>query len=186
VVVAAAADLADGGGLDRLTLASVAQALGVKLPSLYKHVAGLDDLRRGIAVVALRELGTALAAAAVGRAGADALRALARTYRAYALARPGRYAASVRAPEPGDPEHEEAAETVARTVYAALAGYGLEGGAAIDGARILRSGLHGFVSLELAHGFGLPQDVDRSFERLLDALDAGLRSTAGGEPGRPS
>jgi hypothetical protein len=34
--------------------------------------------------------------------------------------------------------------------------------------------LHGFVTLEAAGGFGLPRDVDRSFDRLVDALDAAL------------
>jgi hypothetical protein len=32
--------------------------------------------------------------------------------------------------------------------------------------------LHGFVSLEAAGGFGLPQSVDVTFARLIDSLDA--------------
>ena len=57
VVVDVGARLADEAGLDRLTLAGVAAHVGVRLPSLYKHVRGLDDLQRGVAVLALRELG---------------------------------------------------------------------------------------------------------------------------------
>jgi hypothetical protein len=34
--------------------------------------------------------------------------------------------------------------------------------------------LHGFVSLEASGGFGLPDDVDESFETLIDVLVAGL------------
>ena len=176
-----AAVVADDVGLDRLTLAAVAERLGVRLPSLYKHIDSLDGLRRDVAVRATRELGDAVIEAAVGRSGDDALRALARAYRDYSRRHPGRYAATVRAPSRDDPEHTAAADAVLRVVLAVLAGYGLEGDDAIDGARALRAGLHGFVTLEAAGGFGLPQDVDRSFDRMVGALDSAL---AGWEPGR--
>ena len=98
-VVAAAAALADAEGLDAVTLARVAADLGVRPPSLYVHVAGLGALRREIALLGLRELAAAMRAAAVGRSRADALAEVARAYRAYAHAHPGRYAATVRAPD---------------------------------------------------------------------------------------
>jgi hypothetical protein len=113
--------------------------------------------------------------ATVGRAGADALHAAADAYRSYARRHPGRYAASLRAPDPADTEHVRAAEAAVGVVFAFLAGYGLTGPAAIDATRFLRSALHGFVALEAAGGFGLPQDIDRSFARLVDALDAAFR-----------
>jgi len=39
----------------------------------------------------------------------------------------------------------------------------------------LRSALHGFVVLENAGGFGLPQDIERSFAQLVAALDIAFR-----------
>ena len=95
-----AAAVADETGLDRLTLAAVAARCGVSLPGLYKHVDGLDAVKRDIAVLAVRELTAELAQAAAGLAGRDALVALSRAYRGYARAHPGRYAATVRAPAP--------------------------------------------------------------------------------------
>jgi AcrR family transcriptional regulator len=177
-VVDVGARLADEAGLDRLTLAAVAARVGVRLPSLYKHVGGLDDLQRGVAVLALRELAERLSAAAVGRAGGDALRALAGAYRGYARERPGRYAATLRAPAPDDDEHARAGATVLEIVFAVLAGYGLQGDSLVHATRILRSTLHGFVALEAAGGFGLPDSVDETFSRLVDGLDAGLRVQA--------
>jgi len=44
--------------------------------------------------------------------------------------------------------------------------------------------MHGFVTLEHAGGFGLPQSVDETFSRLIDGLDLMLSSTRAGEPGR--
>jgi hypothetical protein len=100
---------------------------------------------------------------------------LAHAYRDYGLSHPGRYPLTQRVPDALDPEHLAAAELAVQTVVAALRGYGLVGDAAIDAARVARSARHGFVSLEIDGGFGLPQDVGRSFERLVSALHVSLR-----------
>jgi AcrR family transcriptional regulator len=173
-VVDEATAVADAVGFDRLSLAAVAERSGVRLPSLYKHIESLDGLRRDVAVRAVQELAAAVTPAVAGRTGGDALRALAGAYRDYARQHPGRYAATVRAPLPGDEAHTTAAEAVLRVVYAVLGGYGVDGDDAVDAARAVRASLHGFVVLETSGGFGLPRDVDRSFDRLVDALDAAL------------
>lgn len=175
-VVTKGADVADELGYAQLTLAEVATRFGVRLPSLYKHVEGLEGLRRGVTLLALRELASELGRAAVGKSSTDALHALSDTYRAYALRHPGRYAATLRAPDPGDAEHQAAAEAILDVVFAVLAGYGLTDTDLVDATRALRSTLHGFASLEAAGGFGMPQDVDRSFQLLVDGLDAALSS----------
>jgi AcrR family transcriptional regulator len=175
-VVEEAGAVADATGLDRLTLAAVADRFGVAVPSLYKHVSGLDGLRRDLAVQAVRELTAALSRAAVGRAGRDALHVMADAYRAYATAHPGRYAASVRAPAPDDTEHLAAADDALGVFFSVLAGYGIRGGDAIDAIRGLRAAMHGFVALETGGGFGLPHSVDASYHRLVDALDTAFRT----------
>ncbi len=173
-VVREAGDLADQAGMAALTLSALADRLGVRQPSLYKHIDSLDGLRRGISLEAKRDLGTALARATVGRSGPDAVRALAAAYRSWVVEHPGRYATTVRAPDPDDEEDRRASDDVVAVVLAVLAAFDLDDGAAIDAARALRSAIHGFVSLEAAGGFGLPRDVDRSFAFLVDALVAGL------------
>ncbi len=185
-VVGLGAQLADEAGLDRLTLAGVAARAGVRLPSLYKHVGGLDDLQRGVAVLALGELSDRLRSAAVGRAGGDALRAFAAAYRQYAQERPGRYAATLRAPAPDDDEHGRAAAAAVEVVFAVLRGYGLEDDALVHATRILRSALHGFVALEAGGGFGLPDSVDETFARLVEGLDAALHAALHAPVGVPA
>jgi AcrR family transcriptional regulator len=175
IVVAEAARVADEEGYERLTLAAVAKRFGVAVPSLYKHVHGLDALRRGLAVLAIRELGEALAAGANGREGKPALRAMAHAYRDYAREHPGRYAATLRAPDPSDRDATSAAQSLLATVFSVLSGYDLTGTGAVHATRALRAALHGFVALQAAGGFGMQQDVDRSFERMVDGLDAALR-----------
>jgi AcrR family transcriptional regulator len=174
-VVAAAVAIADADGLDAVTFARVAADLQVRPPSLYNHVASRDALVAGVARRALEELGAALRDAAVGRAGDDALRALAGAYRGYALAHPGRYAATQAGRVGDDAQTAAAAAAVVGVVLAVLRGYGLEGDAAIHAARAVRSALHGFVVLELSGGFGIDLDRDASFAALVDMVAAGLR-----------
>ena len=170
-VVDAAGRVADADGLDALSLARVAAELGVRPPSLYAHIGGLGDLRRRMAIRGSRELASAMPAAVAGRSG---LRAAADVYRRYALEHPGYYAALQRAPTHGDEEWQSAAAAIVGVVVAVLRGYELQGDAAIHAARILRASLHGFVSLEAGGGFAIPLDLDESFARLVDVVDAGL------------
>ncbi len=171
-IVAEAALIVDDVGLDHLTLADVARRLGVTLPSLYKHVDGLEAVRRELTLLGLRQLTAAVSAAAVGRSRGEALHAIADAYRAYARAHPGLCNASVRAPEPGDAEHLQAAAAATDVLEAALSGYRVDGDDAVDAIRALRAAMHGFATLEAARGFGLARSVDVTYARLVDALDA--------------
>lgn len=173
-VIAEAAAVVDQAGWDKLTLAAVADRLGVRLPSLYKHIASLTALRQGVAALATRQLADTLTHAALGRSGSQALFAVANAYRDYARTHPGRYQATIRAPGPDDTGHVAAAGAVLNVVLAVLTGYGITGNDAIDVTRALRAALHGFVTLETAGGFGMPQDIDRSFDRMLTAFDRAL------------
>ncbi|WP_424187553.1 WHG domain-containing protein [Actinokineospora sp. G85] len=178
-VVREAASIADAEGLETLTLARLAGSLGIRVPSLYKHINGLGDLHRRLATIANVDMAAAIRDATVGLAGSDALRACCRAYRAYASQCPGRYAAAQRAPDPDDPDQARLRETGAELTSLALTvlrSYSLTGEESIHAARILRSAMHGFISLELLGGFGLPTEIEASFERLIDLLDKGLRS----------
>jgi AcrR family transcriptional regulator len=178
-VIDVAAEVADRKGLEALSLAAVAAELGVRTPSLYNHVGGLDDLRRRLTVRALRSLGDVMRDAAVGRARDDAVVAIAAAYRSFAHRHPGLYAATVPHAQVDDPQIAEAGERAVRTVLAVLEGYGMDPDEAVHAARALRSTVHGFVSLELSDGFGIPVAIDASFEWTIEALVSWLRAHAG-------
>jgi AcrR family transcriptional regulator len=176
-VVQAAAGLADSlGDLNRLTLAEVAAQLGIRIPSLYNHVDGLDGLRREIAVLGLRELTEAIQSAAVGRAGEDALVAIAHAYRNFARTYPGRYSATLAAPEPGDEELALAAQKLLLLLVQVMESYHLSETDAVHVIRGFRSIMHGFVTLETLGGFKMAVNLDESFDRLVHMFLAGLRS----------
>ena len=92
-VTEAGATLADEIGFDQLSMGLLAERLGVRTPSLYKHVSNQADLAHRIAVLAATELGDALRDATQGRAGSEALTAAAQAMRTYVKEHPGRYAA---------------------------------------------------------------------------------------------
>lgn len=177
-VVQAAAALVDAEGLDALSITRLAQILGVKAPSLYNHVGGLPGLRRELALSGLRELAARLGDAAVGCSGPAALQAAAAAYRAFIKEHPGVYAAGLRASGNLEYEDEELRRLEERSLHIVLriiASFGLEGEEAIHAARGLRSLVHGFATLELAGGFGLPLSLDESFQRLTDLLIQGIQ-----------
>jgi AcrR family transcriptional regulator len=124
-VIDAAAEIADSDGLDAVTVARVAESLGVRAPSLYTHLDGLG----------------------------------------------GYAAAQVAMPRPGsDQELADALADALEPVVATAAALGVYGDDAIHAIRAMRASLHGFIVLERDGGFGLPQDIDESFDRMLHAL----------------
>jgi len=173
-VVRAAAKIADDDGWDALTLARVAKKLRVRSPSLYNHVGGLEGLRRELKLLALRDLNAALSRATIGKSRDDAVRGLATAYRAFVKRHPGTYAATTVAAPKNDPDMEAAAGNIVETILSVLSGYGLERREGFHAIRALRSTVHGFAAIEIAGGFGIPLDVDKSFEWLVSALIAGL------------
>jgi AcrR family transcriptional regulator len=164
-----------------LTLGRLAERLGVKTPSLYNHVGGLPDIQCELALRAKRALCAQLARATVGKAQDDAMFALCEAFRAFIKKYPARYALTVRpssADGHQDPEMQAADADIVEVVLATVASYGLAGDEALHAVRSLRSVVHGFSTLELTGGFGLPLDADTSFQMLCRMLVAGLRALA--------
>jgi AcrR family transcriptional regulator len=174
-VIDTAARIADRDGLAAVSLAAVASGLGVRTPSLYAHVDGLDGLRRDLSRRANLRLGEQLQLAVDGHDDpVEALRGIAHAYRHFARKHPGQYAALLPAPRAEeDPEGAAIAAAAVQAVAAALARLDIEPVRHVDVIRTLRAMLHGFVDLENGHGFGLSEPVDASFETAIDLfLDA--------------
>jgi AcrR family transcriptional regulator len=165
-VVDTAMAIVDEGGLNALTLAAVAARSDVAAPSLYKHISGLPELRTLVTLRVLRELTERLTDAVLGRSGDAAIEALMWATRQYVREYPARYAAGPADPL-GDPALAEAGGRLMEVVLAVLRGYQHEGSDAIHATRCLRSIVHGFCAIEAAGGFGLPEDLDETFRRLI-------------------
>ena len=167
VVDTAVALLADRARLDDLALRAVADELGVRTQSLYAHVDGIDGLRRELALRSWRALADRLAAAAIGRAGGDAVAAVMRAYLDFAIDEPGLYDASLRPPD-DDPELLDALEAVTRPLFLVFASYGLDDEAAGHWFRTIYASVHGFALLRRDGLMTMAPDPDQSFDLLVD------------------
>ena len=169
--------MANAEGVDALSLARLAERLGVRTPSLYNHIDGLPGLYRELSPLNARKLGERLSHAAIGKAGPDAVMAVAQAYREHIKESPGLYMASLRAARnlaPANVELQAAEDRVVHVGMAVVASFGFSGEDGLHAVRGLRSVIHGFATLEVAGGFGLPLDCDESFRRLIAMLIAGL------------
>lgn len=176
-VVASGAELADEAGIDGVSLAALAARLGVKPPTLYKHVDGLQDLRHRIAALAMTEFGDRLRESLQGRSGHDALEAAFTALRAYIADHPGRYAATIGARFEGPDDPLLVASTrVMDSIRAVLAGYGIPEDRLDHTVRALRASVHGFALLQATDGFQWSNDQDESFAWMIRLTDLGLRN----------
>lgn len=173
-VAAAGADLADEIGLEAATLSELARRLDVRVASLYSHVRSSQDLRTGIALVALEDLAERVAAALAGRSRTEALSALGHLYRDYAREHPGRYEATLVRLDT-ETADASAGRRISQMTRAALRGYELSPTDETHAVRLLGSVFHGYISLEGAGGFDHSRPDGRtSWLRILDGLDAML------------
>lgn len=175
-VIDRAAQLLDDGAPEGLNLAALAESLGVRPPSLYKHVDGMPGLRRGIMLRAKAGLAQTLGQAAIGRSRDDAITRMSFAYRRWALEHPAQYPMTMHAPTPGDERDTAASFAILTVILNVLAGYDLHGDDAVDATRFLRSALHGFVALETSGSFELPVDLERSYTRLVQSVVTALTS----------
>lgn len=181
--MAAAMAIVDADGFDALTLSSVAARLGVGPSALYTHVDGLAGLHHAAGVEATRRLTVEVRDAAVGRAGDDALRAVATAYRSYAKRHPGRFTAALRVVAVDDAMDHANAELDAVFVLISDAS-GVAGARSSRVARNVRRAIHGFVVVE--HATGADDHDDDDYVELVDALCEMLALPTSSASGRRS
>jgi AcrR family transcriptional regulator len=175
MILTAAARIADELGLDQTTLNTLAEHLGVRTPSLYNHISGLSDLRQKLAVYALQELSARLAEAAIGKSKDDALRAIIYAHRTFAEERPGLYEALCRCNKISNPAIQNAVERLKDIIRKILEPYHIQQDQLNNLIRIIRSMVHGFVTLRAGGSFGDPSlNPDNSFELMVDIFFAGF------------
>lgn len=156
-VVAAARLVLERDGAGGLTMRSVADELGIRAPSLYKHVAGKGTIVVMLIEAALREMGESLHAA-LRRPGRDgAVAALLRAYRRHALAHPNLYRLATAGPLARG-ELEPGLEDWAGEPFLLVTGDA-------NRAQALWAFTHGMVILELDGRFPDGSDLDLTWAR---------------------
>ncbi|HET9083282.1 MAG TPA: WHG domain-containing protein [Candidatus Limnocylindrales bacterium] len=180
-IVKAGREIVEADGIDGLTMQSVAAAVGVRAPSLYKRIRSRNDLLRLVANDAAAELTRDLATAVTGKDARKDLVALAATFRRFARGNPGAYTL-IFAPLPDDAraDPEWTIKASAPVIDAAERLAGTDD--ALEAARTVVAWANGFISMELAGAFRLGGDVDRAFDYGVDRLAAAIDTRATHRP----
>lgn len=175
-VVRAGAELADEQGLRQVTLSDLARRLGVRAPSLYSHVGGVEELRAEVTVLALDELAERGDRALAGLAGRAALAALAEVHRGYAREHPGRFEAAGALDLPVTDELARAGARHSAQALAVLRGYDVTEAERAHAVRVVAGLLRGLAQLEGGGAFAHRADpTDDTWSRAVAALDLALR-----------
>jgi AcrR family transcriptional regulator len=161
-IVRAARALLEEEGPAALTMRRLGDRLGVRAPSLYKHLSGKDELEDALQRAGLDELGAEVARDAEG--AADPLGAAFAAYRRFAVANPDLYRLVTERPLPAGHEPGPGERRGVEVVVAATG--------SVDGARAAWAFAHGMVHLELADRFPPGADVDAAWQRGLEAFES--------------
>jgi AcrR family transcriptional regulator len=183
-IVQQAQQMIEDEGLDHLSLSKLAAALGVKAPSLYRHVGNKLGLLRGVNLLTLEKLFAAMdqaqAETAVDTPEAQLL-AILRAYRQFAHANPRAYMLAM-ANNNDDlrPDEDLLVQMVLpiQEIMAAITGPA-QSLAALRGALAL---VHGFVMLELTDQLRRGGDLTEAFEQATQAYLRGWQQLISPEP----
>jgi hypothetical protein len=125
-----------------------------------------------------QSLADRLSEAAIGQSGPGLVMSVMQAYRSYIKESTGLYLATLRVSgmqEEIDPGLQREEARSLKVAMAVMASFGLQGDEALHAVRALRSLVHGFATLEVSGGFGMPLDLDESFARLVNLFIAGLQ-----------
>jgi len=167
LVLTAAIEAVEEKGLYELSINDLASRLGVKPPSLYNHINGLDDVRKQLTEEVIARMETSIRDSAVGRSGENALKEMALAYRKFAKENPELYKAFANSRQPKDPKIEEQMQSLTKVLFQVLESCGLSSEKEVHFIRLFHCGLHGFVSLEASGFFHSNVNADDSFTELI-------------------
>jgi AcrR family transcriptional regulator len=162
-IVGAARAIIDAEGLDALTMRHIAERLGIRAPSLYKHFPDKQSLEAAVISAAFEEQAALFERAIAGQA--DPLTALAASYRAYALAHPHLYRLMTDRELRRDLLQPGVEERAGRSVYRAA-------GEDANRARAAWAFAHGMALLEITHRFPPGADIDAAWREGVRAFAA--------------
>ncbi len=179
-ILKTAANMADTNGIASVTLKALAEELGIKSPSLYKHISGLDELNKELMLYGWKALEQDIIKASIGKAKDDAIIAICWTYRNYVTLHPGLYEAMQWYNMYQLEEHLNATEGIISVIFQVLDAYNLTEEQKVHIVRMLRGFLQGFLTIESHGGYGNPQPIDDSFNFALKTILNGIRDLQGG------
>lgn len=178
-IVDTALRIAEEESLNSVTLGRLAKEFGIKTPSLYNHVASLNDLHNLMRQRGLRLIIDQMKMATIGKSKENAIDSLSHAYRSFAQQNPALYGLIFSQKYSDDEQIAELKLELIEIFKLVLAFLKVQPEEQIMILRFWRSWLHGFVAIENSQGFEIPVSVDQSFELMIARFVSSIG--AGGE-----
>lgn len=175
-VIQTASDIADKEGLNEVSLKVVAEKLNIRTPSLYNHIAGLDDLLREVAHRGMRAMNEEMTHAAVGNSGDTAIKSVGIAYLNYIIGHPGIYETIQWAQWNGSAETEAIFDNYKALLTKLIISCSFKTEKADEIISLLMSILHGYSTLELGKALNNPDEARKGLADSLDIVLMGLHA----------
>lgn len=175
-IVEKAAQLANEAGMEQITLKILADDLGVKSPSLYNHISGLDDLKKQLMIYGWKQMEKRIIQSVAGVSGYDAVRAMCYAFYEYATENPGVFNVMLWYNKFGDDEMTEATSGLLSIIFKVAAYLNFPEEYCYHLIRTFRGFMEGFFLLVNNKAFGHPLPIRDSFEISLDILVEGTKA----------
>lgn len=175
LVITRAAQIVNKIGLEQITLKMLADDLGIKSPSLYNHINGLDDLKKQLMIFGWKQMQEQITQSVIGVTGYDALKAMCYAFYDYATENPGVFNVMLWYNKFKNDEMAEATSGLLSIIFKVVASLKLPEEYGFHLIRTFRGFLEGFSLLVNNGSFGHSLPIRDSFELSLNILVEGIK-----------
>lgn len=175
-IIKEAAQLVNTIGMEQITMKVLAEHLGIKSPSLYNHIKGLDDLKKQLMIYGWSQIEERIIYSVIGISGYDAIKAMCYAFYDYAIENPGVFDVMLWYNKFQSDEMEAATSKLLSIIFRITKSLNIPDDYCFHLIRTFRGFLEGFFLLVNNGSFGHPLPIADSFELSVRVLIEGVKA----------
>ncbi len=179
LIIETSAQLSNKVGLDNLSLKMIAEELNVKSPSLYNHIASLDEIKSQLMIYGWKQMEEKIIDSAVGVSGYEALKKMCYAFYDYSINNKGIFTAMLWYNKYENAQKENATTRLFTMLFKVMKPLDISDDNINHIVRTLRGFLEGFSLLVNNNAFGNPISIKESFDLSLEIIMNGIKSLEG-------
>lgn len=179
LIIETSAGIANKVGLNNLSLKIIAEELNIKSPSLYNHIASLEEIKQRLMVYGWKQMEEKMLDAAVGVSGYEALKNMCYAFYDYATDNKGVFTAMLWYNKYESADKDKATKRLFDMVFKVMKPLDISDVNINHIIRTLRSFSEGFSLLIINNSFGYPVSIKESFDLSLEIIMNGIKSLEG-------
>lgn len=175
-IIKEAAQLVNTIGMEQITMKVLAEHLGIKSPSLYNHIRGLDDLKKQLMIYGWSQIEERIIYSVIGISGYDAIKAMCYAFYDYAIENPGVFDVMLWYNKFQSDEMDAATSKLLSIIFRITKSLNIPDNYCFHLIRTFRGFLEGFFLLVNNGSFGHPLPIADSFELSVHVLIEGVKA----------